>query len=81
MVLRLYRATDPENFAGWEEKLLELTRRVPTLVLWGDQDPYIPMSYADRFGAQRITHFPDCGHWLPLEAAVEVSGLLSEFFG
>lgn len=27
MVLKLYRATDPENFRGWEEKLLELDPR------------------------------------------------------
>lgn len=80
MVLRLYRATDPENFGGWEEKLLELTRRIPTIVLWGDGDPYIPREFAERFGAQRVEHFPKCGHWLPVEAADEVSDHLLRFF-
>ncbi|RMH22410.1 MAG: alpha/beta fold hydrolase, partial [Acidobacteria bacterium] len=40
MVLRLYRATDPRRFAGWEERLLELAAHRPTLVLWGERDPY-----------------------------------------
>jgi pimeloyl-ACP methyl ester carboxylesterase len=79
MVLRLYRATDPENFRGWEEKLLGLTRRIPTLVLWGDRDPYIPIEFADRFGTENIKHFPDSGHWLPVEAPDEVSDQLSLF--
>ena len=79
-VLRLYRATDPKVCAGWEEALLQLTACVPTLVLWGDHDPYIPRHLAGRFGAQVVQHFPDCGHWLPEEASDEVSALLGEFF-
>ena len=81
MVLRLYRATDPEVFVGWEDALLQLTARVPTLVLWGDHDPYIPKHFAERFGAQMVEHFPDCGHWLPKEASHEVSERLSTFLG
>ncbi len=80
MVLRLYRATDPEVFTGWEDALLQLTARVPTLVLWGDHDPYIAKHFAERFGAQTVQHFPDCGHWLPNEATTEVSKRLREFF-
>ena len=34
MVLWLYRATNPESFAGWQEGLLGLTARIPTCVLW-----------------------------------------------
>jgi pimeloyl-ACP methyl ester carboxylesterase len=80
MVLLLYRATDPEVFNGWEDALLQLTARVPTLVLWGDHDPYIAKHFAERFGAQSVQHFPDCGHWLPNEAATELSKRLREFF-
>lgn len=80
MVLRLYRATDPEVFTGWEEALLQLTARVPTLVLWGDHDPYIAKHFSERFGSQSVQHFPDCGHWLPNEATTEVSKRLREFF-
>ena len=80
MVLRLYRATDPANFAGWEDEMLALTARVPTLAMWGGRDPYIPASYAERFGSARVRLFPDCGHWLPAEAADEVSQELLGFF-
>ena len=76
MVLALYRATDPENFRGWEERLRELAARVPTLVLWGDHDPYIPKRFAETFGTDDVRHFPDHGHWLPAEAPREVAAAL-----
>lgn len=80
MVLKLYRATDPEKFRGWEDQLLELTTRVPTCVLWGDRDPYIDSKYAERFGAKQVWHFPEYGHWLPAEAPKEVAARLMGFF-
>jgi len=80
MILRLYRATDPGNFAWWEDHLRALTVRIPALVLWGDQDPYIQKRYADRFGARKVVHFPAYGHWLPAEAPAKVAGHLLDFF-
>ena len=80
MILRLYRAADPANFKVWEEKLLQLTQRVPACVLWGDRDPYIASAFAERFGAQKVVHYPDHGHWLPVEAPQEVAARLMEFF-
>ncbi len=80
MILQLYRATSPANFKGWEDKLLRLTSKVPTCVLWGDRDPYINPSYAERFGAKKVIHFPQNGHWLPAEAPKEVAGKLVECF-
>lgn len=79
MTLRLYRGTDSRNFAGWEDELRALTARVPTLVLWGDRDPYAPASLAERFGAQRVHHFADYSHWLPLETPEAVAARLDEF--
>ncbi|MDB5898109.1 MAG: Alpha-beta hydrolase [Ramlibacter sp.] len=79
MVLRWYRATDPRNFAGWEERLLELAARVPTLVLWGEHDPYIPARYAERFGTTNVELFAGIGHWLPAEAPKEVADRLLRF--
>lgn len=78
-MLRLYRASDPENFRGWEDQLPALTQRVPTMVLWGDQDPYAPTTYAERFGAQIVHHFPNCGHWVCVEAAAETAEKLHTF--
>jgi len=79
MVLRLYRTTDFRDFAPWEERLHALTARVPTLVLWGDRDPYIAPHYAERFGAQQVEHFPDGGHWLAVESPDLVADRLAAF--
>lgn len=80
MILRLYRATDPEHFRGWEDELLAVTARVPTRVLWGDRDPYIPQKFAGRFGTPSVYHFPDSGHWVQVEEVEQVSEKLREFF-
>ncbi len=81
MMLRLYRATDPEKLAAEEGAMLELTATVPTRVLWGTRDPYIPARYAQRFGATGVRAFDDCGHWLPAEAPAEVAEDLLRFLG
>jgi pimeloyl-ACP methyl ester carboxylesterase len=65
-VLRWYRAMDPEVWRGWNDRLREVTARVPTQVLWGDLDPFIPPSQASTFGGE-VHHFEDCGHWAMLE--------------
>jgi haloalkane dehalogenase len=80
MVLRLYRATDPENFAGWEDQLLAVTRDSPTIVLWGDSDPYIPRRLAERFGAAQVRHLA-AGHWVPTEAPDEVAAAIAAHLG
>ena len=79
MALRHYRALDSANFRGWEDRLLQLTAQVPTFVAWGDQDPYVSASWAERFGAQEVHHFAEYSHWLPLEAPNELSKLLGAF--
>lgn len=79
MVLRLYRALDPVRFKGWEERLRELVAARPTLVLWGDQDPYVSSTFAERFGAPTVVHLPDCGHWVPAEQPEQVSRILLQF--
>lgn len=74
-VLRVYRERDPEKFRGWDAKLLQATARVPTLVLWGDLDPYMPSGTADRFGGE-VHHYADAGHWPmidhPADAAARI---------
>lgn len=73
MVLRLYRATDPEVFRGWEDELRGVLARVPSQALWGVHDPYIPPFWAERLGAGEVVYFEDCGHWLPAEAPTGVA--------
>jgi pimeloyl-ACP methyl ester carboxylesterase len=67
MVLRWYRAMDPEVHAGWPEKLLASTANVPKQVLWGDRDPFLPSKTAERFGTDEVQHFADYGHWVMIE--------------
>jgi pimeloyl-ACP methyl ester carboxylesterase len=75
-VLRMYREMDPAKLAGWDERLLRTIAVVPTLVLWGDLDPYIPATTADRYGGE-LHHFANAGHWpmvdLPDEVAAHIA--------
>ena len=81
MVLRLYRAADPAAFREWEPRMLRLTAQVPVLVLWGNHDPAIPIWVADRFGAQKVVHFPESGHWPPAEVPDRVAEEIQDFVG
>jgi pimeloyl-ACP methyl ester carboxylesterase len=79
-VLRLYRASDPAKLKPWENDFLALTRAKPTLVIWGDQDPYVDKRFAERFNARRVVHLPDVGHWAPVEAPAECAEAILQFF-
>jgi haloalkane dehalogenase len=78
-VLRLYRATDPQGFVGWEDQLRALIAERSAMVIWGDRDPYIPSRYAERFGATKVVHLPEVGHWPPVEAPEETARLILGF--
>jgi pimeloyl-ACP methyl ester carboxylesterase len=80
-MLRLYRATDPERFEGWEERLHAFMSRKPTLVLWGEHDKYIPLAFAERLHAHgaQLAKFADAGHWLMLTKPEEVARKIMRF--
>src|SRR5262249_923260 len=80
MTLRLYRSLNSRDFVGWEDKLVALTGQVPTLVLWGDRDPFIAPWFADRYGVGRVEHFAQSNHWLALGAPEIVADRLATFF-
>ncbi len=80
MMLKLYRSINPKDFVGREDGLRDLTAHVPTLVLWGDKDPFITPEYADQFGSAHVEHFPENGHWLSVEAPEIVAQRLTTFF-
>jgi pimeloyl-ACP methyl ester carboxylesterase len=57
----------------------------PTLVVWGDDDRWIPLAHADRFvaaiaGARKVV-IPACGHVPQEEKPAEVARVLLEFLG
>ncbi len=78
-VLCLYRAADPAALRAWEPRMLRLTAQIPVLVLWGRQDPWVPLWVADRFGAKQVVHFAECGHWPPAEVPEQVATMIRDF--
>lgn len=65
-VLRLYRATS--DLDGLSRKLGEALKplALPALVIWGDGDKYLPVSYADvqkDYFRAEVHVMPGCGHW------------------
>ncbi len=65
-ILRLYRSADPQVLAQAGAQLGAIT--CPALVVWGDQDPYIPSRFAEAYaaalgGPAQVLHLPDAGHW------------------
>lgn len=75
-VLRLYREADPQRFAGWESRMLANASAMPTLVLWGQRDPFIPKRFINRFGTGDTHLFASAGHWLVLEETDAVAPLI-----
>jgi epoxide hydrolase 4 len=55
----------------------------PTLVIWGDRDPYLLPELTEGLEAWvvdlRVRHLPDAGHWLHQRDAAEVNRHLLEF--
>ena len=71
-ILRLYRSAPPEALAAHEPALAALAG-VPSLVLWGKEDPYIAANYASRYadalGGATVEVLPGAGHWPWVENA------------
>ena len=76
-VLRWYRAMDADVHAGWDKQLVATP--TPKQVLWGDRDPFIPATTADRFGTKAVQHFADYGHWVMLEAPDIAAAAIADF--
>jgi pimeloyl-ACP methyl ester carboxylesterase len=74
-ILRLQRSVDTAMLAASGQDLAHLEQ--PVLVLWGEQDPWLPPSFADAY-ARRLPHatverVAGAGHWpwLDLPAVAE----------
>jgi pimeloyl-ACP methyl ester carboxylesterase len=64
-ILRLYRSSPSEALAKAGERLSLLD--MPSLVVWGMADPYIPerfaAGYAKALPNSELLELPDAGHW------------------
>ncbi len=49
-MLELYRSFDPEELERYQRELAAL--EVPTLILWGRQDEFLPVDYASGFAKE-----------------------------
>lgn len=78
-VLKLYRSANRENFQHWQQRVQQLMAQVPTDLLWGDADPYIPVQHAHLLPAHSLKVIKNCGHWVPREAPKAfIQSLLAE---
>jgi pimeloyl-ACP methyl ester carboxylesterase len=80
-ILRLYRSSPPDVLAAAGGGLGELN--VPSLVVWGQRDPYIPArfgrAYADVLGGE-LLELADAGHWPWLDRPDAIEAVV-EFVG
>lgn len=64
-ILRLYRSAPSETLAKAGERLSTLS--MPSLVVWGAKDPYIPARFAEAYARSlpnsTLLTLPDAGHW------------------
>jgi pimeloyl-ACP methyl ester carboxylesterase len=87
-VLRLYRSFDDPDGTGNRQAERLRPRDIPALVIWGEDDPYLPASLAERqreaFPHARIVMYEDSAHWpfidYPRRAARDVVPFLREQF-
>jgi pimeloyl-ACP methyl ester carboxylesterase len=72
--LRLFRQiTRPNFFDGYGAMVARIAAAVPTRVVWGEPDPFIPAAYAHAFGDAVVEVVPGAGHWTPLTASAQVA--------
>jgi pimeloyl-ACP methyl ester carboxylesterase len=82
-VLKLYRATDDPG--SMSEGLIAVfaPRDIPALVIWGEQDPYLPSSFAPRqreaFPSADVNVLPASGHWPYADSPETVERLFTQF--
>ena len=78
---RFLRALDGEGLVGIEPELGRL--QVPTLVLWGEEDPFHPAELAERLGdalpMASVALLPGCSHFLPEEVPETIGPLMFEY--
>src|SRR5205807_1183475 len=83
-VLALYRsANDVNGFAEVQARVLRQQRGRPALVIWGQNDPYLPWAMALRqreaFPSASVHLFADSGHWPFIDNPARTAGLVVPF--
>jgi pimeloyl-ACP methyl ester carboxylesterase len=72
----------PSNYRPIEGFVSQI--KIPTLILWGDRDPFFPISVAKRSEATipnaALKIYKKTGHFVPEERAAEIADDLAIFF-
>jgi pimeloyl-ACP methyl ester carboxylesterase len=80
-LLLLARSIDDEDMADADLGALPQ----PSIILWGDQDPWVGPKFADRLAGMipgsRLVRLPGVGRLVPEEVPDTVVSLLLEFIG
>jgi len=80
--LRLFRRMVPHAFfEGVDAMVARMIARVPTRVVWGRGDPYIPERYADAFPDAPPKLLERAGHWVPISSPEEVAAAIRSVAG
>jgi 2-hydroxymuconate-semialdehyde hydrolase len=78
---RAVRAIDGRGLAGREEELAALD--IPALIIWGEEDPYLPVELAERLGDvlswSTVALLPGCSHFVTEDAGPTVDQLMFEY--
>ncbi|HWE11808.1 MAG TPA: alpha/beta hydrolase, partial [Solirubrobacteraceae bacterium] len=71
-ILELYRSAVHIG-AEWQPDLERL--EVPAMVIWGRNDPYVPLMYGERLAERMKAELVvlECGHWWPFERPAETA--------
>lgn len=80
-LFRAARGITGEGLAGRDEELGALD--VPALILWGEEDPFVPVGLAERLGdllpGSTTGLLPGCGHFVMDDAPATVGPLVYEY--
>ena len=81
-VLKLYRATSDLDAFAVDVAARLRPLNLPALVLWGEGDSYLPVSYAEKqkeFFQARVHRLAGCGHWPMIDEPERFASLLIPF--
>jgi|SRR5215831_558832 len=75
VILELYRSAVHIG-AEWQPDLEKLD--LPAMVIWGRDDPYVPLNWGERLAERMSAELVvlDCGHWWPYERPQETADAL-----
>ena len=79
-ILELYRSAIHVG-KEWQPELEKVD--LPSMVIWGREDPYVPLKYGERLAERmnaELVVIPDCGHWWPFERPGETAEALERLW-